>query len=96
MLLGLCLTLVLLAAQDSSLLPLSWLLALLDKLAQLLKYNPDQQVVERLRKMITERRQFLQSLLPDRESMPPSLLFKLILALLKQLIRVIALCRYSF
>ncbi len=89
-LLGVCLTLVLLAARDSSLLPLSWLLALLEKLAQLFKYNPDYGVVEGLRKMIAERRQSLQSLLPAREAMPLSLLFKLILALLKRLIRVIA------
>ncbi|HEB11352.1 MAG TPA: DUF4129 domain-containing protein [Spirochaetales bacterium] len=89
--LGVCLAMVLLAARDASLLPLSWLLAFLSKLAQLFKYNPNHQVVERFRNMIPRSRQPLQFLLSAwGEARQPSLLLKLILELIKQLVRVIA------
>jgi len=57
-LLGIGIFLVLLAARDASLLPLSYLLALLEKLGRLFRLTPDPRLIEGIRTMLGERRRY--------------------------------------
>jgi len=87
-LIGLCLLLALLAAGDSSLLPLSWLLSLLKKLAGLFRFEADRSITREAQQLLWQRQSALQSL-PPLQHQTPSVLWPLILELLKQFLRIL-------